>query len=299
MAQVSMNNQVQVKEQTQRVSGPWRDAWRSFRRNKSAVAGLTVILIFIVLALIAPLIAPYDYKAQELVQRLKAPGSTHWFGTDDLGRDLLSRTLYGARISLWVGFLSVIGSIAAGTVLGIVAGFYGKWLDMLISRIFDILLAFPAILLAIAIVAILGPSLQNALYAIAIVNVPTYGRLVRSRVLSLKNEEYITAARAIGVSDIRILARHIFPHTLTPIIVQGTLGVGTAIIEAAALGFLGMGAQPPSPEWGKMLSDSRQFIQLAPWTVFFPGISIMLTVLGFNLLGDGLRDVLDPKSQRK
>lgn len=247
------------------------------------------------IALLAPFIAPYGFKEQELVNRLKAPSADHWFGTDDLGRDMFTRILYGARISLWVGFFSVIGSIVVGTFLGILAGFYGKWIDMLISRMFDILLAFPSILLAIAIVAILGPSLQNALYAIAIVNIPTYGRLVRAKVLSLKSEEYITAARAIGMTNNRILLTHILPNSLTPIIVQGTLGIATAIIEAAALGFLGLGAQPPDPEWGKMLSDSRQFIQKAPWTVIFPGLSIMLTVLGFNLVGDGLRDVLDPR----
>lgn len=276
-------------------SGPWRDGIRSFMRNKTAVVGFAIVVFFIILALLAPLISPYDYKAQVLSERLQAPSATHWFGTDDLGRDILTRTLYGARISLWVGFVSVIGSIIIGTFLGILAGFYGRWVDMIISRVFDILLAFPAILLAIAIVAILGPSLQNALYAIAIVNIPTYGRLVRSRVLSLRQEEFITAARATGVRDARILFRHILPNSLTPIIVQGTLGVATAIIEAAGLGFLGMGAQPPEPEWGKMLSDSRQFIQTAPWTVIFPGVSILLTSLGFNLMGDGLRDTFDPR----
>lgn len=279
-------------------SGPWRDGIRSFMRNKTAVVGFAIVVFFIILALIAPLISPYDYKAQVLSERLQAPSAEHWFGTDDLGRDILTRTLYGARISLWVGFVSVIGSIIIGTFLGILAGFYGRWVDMLISRVFDILLAFPAILLAIAIVAILGPSLQNALYAIAIVNIPTYGRLVRSRVLSLRQEEFITAARATGVRDVRILFRHILPNSLTPIIVQGTLGVATAIIEAAGLGFLGMGAQPPEPEWGKMLSDSRQFIQTAPWTVIFPGVSILLTSLGFNLMGDGLRDTFDPRMKR-
>ncbi|KWX74890.1 peptide ABC transporter permease [Paenibacillus riograndensis] len=278
-----------------KVSGPWRDAWKAFRRNKTAMLGLCIIVFFVLVALLAPLIAPYGFKEQELVNRLKAPSAAHWFGTDDLGRDMFTRIIYGARISLWVGFFAVIGSIIAGTFLGILAGFYGKWIDMLISRLFDILLAFPSILLAIAIVAILGPSLQNALYAIAIVNIPTYGRLVRAKVLSLKSEEYITAARAIGMTNTRILLTHILPNSLTPIIVQGTLGIATAIIEAAALGFLGLGAQPPDPEWGKMLSDSRQFIQKAPWTVVFPGLSIMLTVLGFNLMGDGLRDVLDPR----
>ncbi|MEC0170604.1 nickel transporter permease [Paenibacillus graminis] len=278
-----------------KVSGPWRDAWKAFRKNKTAMLGLCIIVFFVLIALLAPLIAPYGFKEQELVNRLKAPSADHWFGTDDLGRDMFTRIIYGARISLWVGFFAVIGSIIAGTFLGILAGFYGKWMDMLISRLFDILLAFPSILLAIAIVAILGPSLQNALYAIAIVNIPTYGRLVRAKVLSLKSEEYITAARAIGMTNTRILLTHILPNSLTPIIVQGTLGIATAIIEAAALGFLGLGAQPPDPEWGKMLSDSRQFIQKAPWTVVFPGLSIMLTVLGFNLMGDGLRDVLDPR----
>ncbi|MGQ3477977.1 nickel transporter permease [Paenibacillus sp. TY11] len=280
------------------VSGPWRDAWRAFRHNKMAFVGLSIIIFFVIIALIAPWIAPFDYKEQNLVSRLQPPSAEHWFGTDDLGRDLLTRTLYGARISLWVGFLSVIGSMIVGTALGLIAGFYGKWADMAISRLFDILLAFPGILLAIAIVAILGPSLENALYAIAIVNVPTYGRLVRSKVLSVKTEEYITSARALGANNSRIILRYILPNSLTPIIVQGTLGIGTAIIEAAALGFLGLGAQPPEPEWGKMLSDSRQYIQNAPWTVIFPGISIMLTVLGFNLMGDGLRDVLDPRAKR-
>ncbi|MDQ0493926.1 nickel transporter permease [Paenibacillus brasilensis] len=280
------------------VSGPWRDALRAFQHNKMTFVGLSIIVFFIIIALIAPWIAPFDYKEQNLVSRLQSPSAEHWFGTDDLGRDLLSRTLYGARISLWVGFLSVIGSMIVGTALGLIAGFYGKWADMIISRLFDILLAFPGILLAIAIVAILGPSLENALYAIAIVNVPTYGRLVRSKVLSVKTEEYITSARALGANNARIILRYILPNSLTPIIVQGTLGIGTAIIEAAALGFLGLGAQPPEPEWGKMLSDSRQFIQNAPWTVIFSGISIMLTVLGFNLMGDGLRDVLAPRAKR-
>ncbi|GAB1157459.1 ABC transporter permease [Paenibacillus illinoisensis] len=295
MAKLSTNTGQSIEAVSAGASGPWREAWRTFRRNRLALAGLIIIVFFILLAFLAPYISPYDYKEQVLTDRLQAPSAEHWFGTDDLGRDVFSRVLHGARISLWVGFFSVIGSIIAGALLGLVAGFYGKWADMLISRLFDILLAFPGILLAIAIVAILGPSLQNALLAIAIVNIPTYGRLVRSRVLSLRQEEFITSARTLGANNMRILFRHILPNSLTPLIVQGTLGIGTAIIEAAALGFLGMGAQPPDPEWGKMLSDSRQFLQKAPWTLIFPGLSIMLTVLGFNLLGDGLRDTLDPK----
>lgn len=299
MAKLSTNTGASVDVATKSTSGPWREAWRTFRKNRLALAGLVIIVFFILIAFIAPYISPYDYKEQVLTDRLQAPSAEHWFGTDDLGRDVFSRVLHGARISLWVGFFSVIGSIIAGALLGLIAGFYGRWVDMFISRLFDILLAFPGILLAIAIVAILGPSLQNALLAIAIVNIPTYGRLVRSRVLSLRQEEFITSARTLGAGNARILFRHILPNSLTPLIVQGTLGIGTAIIEAAALGFLGMGAQPPDPEWGKMLSDSRQFIQKAPWTLIFPGLSIMLTVLGFNLLGDGLRDTLDPKMAKK
>ncbi|WP_103109078.1 ABC transporter permease [Brevibacillus reuszeri] len=284
---------LQVKDE--QVISPWREAWRTLRKNKLAMVGLAIIIFFVAIALFAPMIAPYPYDQGELVMKNKPPSEEHWFGTDYNGRDVLSRVVYGARISLWVGTFSVIGSVVAGTILGLLAGYYGRWIDMIISRVFDIMLAFPSILLAIAIVAILGPSLQNALLAIAIINIPTFGRLVRSRVLSLKEEEFVMAARAIGMKDSRILMQHILPNSLAPIIVTGTMGIATAIIEAAALGFLGLGAQAPEPEWGKMLSDSRQYIQKAPWTVIFPGLSIMLTVLGFNLIGDGLRDALDPR----
>ncbi|ANX10891.1 peptide ABC transporter permease [Fictibacillus arsenicus] len=274
---------------------PWKDAWRSFKKNKIALVGLSIVSFFILIAIFADLLAPYNYRDVNLSDKHISPSAEHWFGTDEFGRDILSRVIHGARISLWVGFFSVAGSVIVGSLLGIVAGYYGKWVDGIISRIFDILLAFPSILLAIAVVSVLGPSLKNALIAIAIINVPTFGRLLRSRVLSVKEEEYITAARAIGMSDTRILVHHILPNSLAPIIVQGTLAIATAIIEAAALGFLGMGAQPPTPEWGKMLADSKDFIIQAPWTVLFPGLAIMLTVLGFNLMGDGLRDALDPR----
>lgn len=277
-------------------STPWRDAWKRLRKRKSAMIGGGIIIFFVLLAIFAPLLTPYSYKEVNLSERFLQPFSEgHIFGTDDLGRDLFTRIVYGARISLRVGIIAVSGAITVGTTLGLLAGFYGRWVDTLISRIFDIMLAFPSILLAITIVTIIGQSLTNALIAITIVNIPTYGRLVRARVLSLKEEEFIVAARALGMKNKRIILHHLLPNSMTPIIVQGTLGVATAIIETAALGFLGLGAVPPTPEWGTMLADSRSYIQVAPWTVVIPGIAIMLVVLGFNLFGDGLRDALDPK----
>ncbi|MGE7692409.1 ABC transporter permease [Lysinibacillus sp. NPDC097214] len=279
----------------ERAAGPWREGWRSFKKSKISLVGAGIVLFFIILAIFGPKIAPEGMNEQNLSMRLLAPSSEHWFGTDDFGRDIFSRVIHGARISLWVGFFSVTLSVIVGSFLGIIAGYYGRWIDTIISRMFDILLAFPSILLAIAVVAVLGPSLQNALIAIAIINVPNFGRLIRSKVLSVKEEEYIVAAKAIGMRDSRILFSHILPNSMTPIIVQGTLAIATAIIEAAALGFLGLGAQAPAPEWGKMLADARIFLLKAPWTMIFPGLAIMLTVLGFNLMGDGLRDALDPK----
>lgn len=299
MAELAKNTaDITVRTVEEELTPPWKEACLSFYKNRLALAGLGIVIFFIILAIIAPLIAPYSFKEQVLADRMLPPSSKHWFGTDDFGRDIFSRILYGARISLWVGFFSVLGSVVAGTLLGIVAGYYGRWVDAIISRIFDIMLAFPSILLAIAVVSILGPSLQNALIAIAVINIPNFGRLVRSKVLSVKQEEYIMAARAVGMKDRRILLRHILPNSVSPVIVQATLAIATAIIEAAALGFLGMGAQAPTPEWGKMLADSKNYITQAPWTLFFPGVAIMLTVLGFNLMGDGLRDILDPKMKQ-
>jgi peptide/nickel transport system permease protein len=300
MAELARNeNPMQPIQQDEKPASPWRDAWRSFRKNKLALVGLGIVAFFVLLAVFAPWIAPEGIDDQKISSanyaKLEAPSGDYWFGTDDFGRDILSRVIYGARISLTVGFFAVMGSVIIGSILGIVAGYYGRWIDTIISRVFDILLAFPSILLAIAIVAVLGPSLKNALIAIAVINVPNFGRLVRSRVLSLKEEEYIMAAKAVGMKDKRILFQHILPNSFAPIIVQGTLAIATAIIETAALGFLGLGAKAPTPEWGTMLADSKDFITDAPWTMIFPGIAIMLTVLGFNLMGDGLRDALDPK----
>jgi len=287
--------QTDVIAKEDKVAGPWKEALRSFKKSKVAVVGAGIVFFFIIVALIGPWIAPQGINEQLLSDRLLKPSSAHWLGTDDFGRDILSRIIHGARISLSVGFFSVIGSIVAGSILGIVAGYYGKWIDGIISRIFDIMLAFPSILLAIAVVSVLGPSLQNALIAIAIINIPNFGRLIRSKVLSIKEEEYINSAKAIGMRDIRILFSHILPNSMAPVIVQGTLAIASAIIEAAALGFLGLGAQAPAPEWGKMLADARVNFINAPWTMIFPGFAIMLTVLGFNLMGDGLRDALDPR----
>ncbi|UOE96340.1 nickel transporter permease [Alkalihalobacillus sp. LMS39] len=289
-----MTKRMTTPEEMEAVS-PWKDAFRQLRKNRFAIIGFSIIVFFVLVAIIAPLLTSYTYAEQNVVNRLQPPSAEHWLGTDHLGRDIFTRIAYGARVSLMVGFFAVTGALVFGTLLGIIAGYYGRWVDMLISRIFDILLAFPSILLAIAIVAILGASLQNALIAIAIINIPIFGRLVRSKVISLREEEYIMAAKAQGMKNGRIILHHILPNSIAPIIVQSTLGFGTAILEAAALGFLGLGAQPPRPEWGQMLADSRDFLTLAPWTLVVPGVCIMLVVLGFNLMGDGLRDALDPK----
>lgn len=287
--------QPQMIEKEEPVRGPWLEAWASFKKSKSALVGSAIVLFFVIIAVLGPFIAPQGINEQNLSLRLQPPSAEFWFGTDDLGRDVFSRILHGARISLTVGLSAVLISAIVGSFLGVVAGYYGRWIDTIISRIFDIMLAFPSILLAIAVVSILGPSLQNALIAIAVINIPNFGRLIRSRVLSIKEEEYIQAAKAIGMKNSRILWKHILPNSMTPVVVQGTLAIATAIIEAAALGFLGLGAEAPQPEWGKMLADARMFLLNAPWAMIFPGLAIMLTVIGFNLMGDGLRDALDPK----
>lgn len=275
--------------------GFYQDAWRRLRRNRAALLGFLIVGAFAVAALLAPLVAPGDPIEQDLDARLLPPSATHWLGTDDLGRDLLTRIIYGGRVSLTVGIVSVGIALAAGTLAGLVAGFYGRWADSVTMRVMDVMLAFPATLLAIFIVGIRGPGLNNAMLAIGVINIPIFARLVRGSVLRLRAEEFVDAARALGAPASRILGRHILPNTLAPIIVQATLGVGAAILEAAGLSFLGLGAQAPTAEWGAMLTNTREFLRDAPWAATFPGIAILLTVVGFNLFGDGLRDALDPR----
>jgi peptide/nickel transport system permease protein len=283
---------------------------RTFLGNRSAVMGLSIIILLILVAVFADVIATHD----PLLSMIGIPGEVppiprkppciplfgceeplHYLGLDLNGRDIFSRIVHGARTSLFVGIAAVSFAIIVGTVIGLVSGYLGGWADNIIMRFMDVLLAFPALLLAITIVTIRGPGLQNALFAIAIISIPIYARLTRASVLSVKEQEFVTAVRALGANHRRIIFLHILPNSFTPLVVQGALGIGSAVLEAAALAFLGLGAQPPTPEWGQMLSESRNYVFTAPHMVFFPGIAIMITVLGFNLLGDGLRDVLDPQ----
>ena len=287
----------------------WQLTWHRLFRRKSAVVGMIILGTLIFIALTAQWIAPYDpiqvLLGKESVKSRQDPcihlfgcpadKPQHIMGIDGNVRDEYSRLLYGARLSLMIGLTTVTFAIIIGTILGALAGYFGGWLDNLIMRIMDVLLAFPSLLLAIAIVTVLGPGLQNALLAIGIVSIPAYARVVRASVLSVREMEYISATRALGGDTIQILFRRILPNALTPLIVQGTLGIATAILDAAALSFLGLGAQPPTPEWGSMLGAERNQVFTAPHLVFFPGIAIALTVLSFNLLGDGLRDALDPR----
>jgi len=282
-----------------RQQHPIVETWHNLLRNNSARAGLVILGFFALIFIFAPLIAPFDPEKDVLLSRPRTPPNAEYiFGLDLNGRDIFSRVLWGTRNSIPVGIFAVSISITSGTLLGLVAGYFGGWVDNLIMRVMDVQLAFPSLLLAIAIVTVLGPGLINALIAIAIVAIPTYARLTRASVLSLKEQEFVVAERALGAPSGRIMFLQILPNALTPIVVQGTLGVGTAVLDAAALSFLGLGAQPPAPEWGQMLSESINHVFTAPHMVFFPGFAIMLTVLGFNLLGDGLRDALDPRLNR-
>jgi peptide/nickel transport system permease protein len=274
---------------------PWRAAARRLRRNRGAIAGLYLVVALVVVALFAGRVAPYDPVKINPDSALQAPGRQFLLGTDTLGRDILSRLVHGARISLRVGLVSVGIAAALGTTLGLFAGYYGRWLDLGIMRFIDLLLAFPNVLLALAIIAILGPSIFNLMIAVGISATPAYARLVRGSVLSAKENTYVEAARAVGCDDRLIIWRHILPNVLAPLIVLSTLGMAGAILTGAALSFLGLGVQPPTPEWGVMLSDGRNYLRRAWWITTFPGVAIMLTVLAINMLGDGLRDALDPR----
>jgi peptide/nickel transport system permease protein len=280
----------------QRPSSLWRDSIYRLRKNRGAMAGLWCLVALAVVALFAQLISPYDPIEVHLVTALQPPSAAHLFGTDEFGRDILSRIIYGARVAFQIGVLAAVIALGIGVTLGLIAGFYGgRFIDSLIMRCVDVMLGFPYLLLAMIIVAILGPSLTNAMIAVGIVNVPMYARLVRGSVLSIREREYVQACQAVGGTDLRIVLKHILPNVLGPIIIQATLGVGQAIINAAGLSFLGLGAQPPAAEWGAMLASGREYILRAPWVGAFPGMAIFVMVLGFNLMGDGLRDALDPK----
>ncbi len=268
---------------------------RRLQQNVGAMLGLGVLAVLIVAALFAPWLAPADPLAVATTAQLLPPGPGHWAGTDLFGRDILSRLLYGGRVSLAVGVLAVLIAALPGTVLGLLAGYYGRWVDGAIMRLMDMLLAFPSMLLALAIVATLGPGLLNVMVAVGIAGIPNYTRLVRGSVLAVRKRWYIRAARAVGCRDSRIILRHVLPNVFAPIVVLATLDVAWAILNASSLSFLGLGAQPPTPEWGAMLSEGRGYLRQAPWITAAPGLLIMLTVLSINLLGDGLRDALDPR----
>lgn len=276
-------------------SSQWKDVcWRLWQ-NKAAMAGLLVLVLLVLCAIFADVIAPYGIDDQDLSRRFIRPCKEFPMGTDNFGRDIFSRIIYGTRISLRVGLFATAISAIAGTILGAVSGYYGKTIDNIIMRVVDVMLAIPSILLAISIAAALGPGLRNVMIAISIGSIPSFARMVRASALTVKEQEYIEAARSIGASDLRIITRHILPNCMAPIIVQATMGVAGAILSTSGLSFIGLGISPPTPEWGAMLSNGRQYIRDAGYIVLFPGLVIMVTILAINLLGDGLRDALDPR----
>ncbi|MBS1253416.1 MAG: Glutathione transport system permease protein GsiD [Anaerolineales bacterium] len=271
------------------------EAWHRFRQQRPAMLGLIILLMLVLAAIAAPLLTSYDPDKQKLVDVLIHPNAPHPLGTDHLGRDVLARLLYGGRLSLMIGLLAVGIGLLVGMPLGAVSGYYGGWVDMIVQRVADILLSFPSILLALSLVAVLGVGLRNVIISVGVSAVPRFIRIVRGSVLTIREQTYVEAARAVGVKDHTILRRHILINALAPVIVQATLSLGSAILTAAGLGFLGLGVQPPTAEWGAMLGEGRQYIFSASYMATFPGIAIFLAVLGFNLMGDGLRDALDPR----
>jgi peptide/nickel transport system permease protein len=287
-----------IETVTPQVADGSRDgsrAWRKMKANKSALAGLFIILFFALLAVAAPLLPVPDPLATSWSAIRKAPSAAHWLGTDDIGRDILSRMIFGARASLMAGVFSVAIAVGIGVPFGLVAGYFGGWVDMVISRVTEAFLAMPFLITAIALAAFLGPSLVNAMIAIGLSAMPIFVRLTRGQVLSVKTEDYVEGARSVGLGHLDIMLRYILPNILPPIIVQATLTIATAIIAEASLSFLGLGQQPPAPSWGSMLNIAKNFLSQAPWMAMWPGAAIFLVVIGFNLLGDGLRDALDPR----
>lgn len=281
-----------------RSDAEWRRVFRSLKKNKGAMVGMFITIIMVLVALFAPLIAPYDPVDQAVLNALKPPSFQHPLGTDELGRDMLSRIIYGARISMRVGLIAVGIAGTLGVLFGVIAGYRGGWADFAIMRAVDLMMAFPGILLALAIMAILGPGITNVMIAVGISATPSYIRVARGAVLVVREIEYVQSARAIGCRSFRIMFRHVLPNILAPVIVLATTGVAGAILSAAGLSFLGLGVQPPMPEWGAMLTFSRLYLSMAPWTAVFPGLAIMVVVMGINMFGDGLRDALDPKMRR-
>jgi peptide/nickel transport system permease protein len=276
---------------------PSARAWRRLQQRRSAMVGLVVMVVLVLVAVFAPLIAPFDPAQQSWTAVRKPPSWQHWFGTDESGRDLFSRVVFGARASLLAGVISVSIALGIGVPIGLLAGYRGGWIDALVSRITDAMLACPFLILAIALAAFLGPSLTNAMIAIGVTATPIFVRLTRGQVMAVKVEDYVEAARAVGNSAVRIAFRHILPNILPALLVQATLAIATAIIAEASLSFLGLGQQPPAPSWGSMLNTAQRFLTNAPWMAIWPGLAIFLAVLSFNLLGDGLRDALDPKER--
>ena len=276
---------------------PGTRAWRRLLKRKSAVFGLIVIVLFILIAVLAPLIAPYDPTQQAWTSIRKPPSLQHWLGTDESGRDLFSRVIFGARASLLAGVVSISIALGLGVPIGLLAGYGGKWIDAVIGRITDAMLACPFLILAIALAAFLGPSLENAMIAIGLAATPIFVRLTRGQVMAVKVEDYVEAARAVGNPPLRIAVRHILPNIMPALIVQATISIATAIIAEASLSFLGLGQQPPAPSWGSMLNTAQRFLTNAPWMAIWPGLAIFLVVLSFNILGDGLRDALDPRER--
>jgi peptide/nickel transport system permease protein len=284
-----------VADDEVRGERPWRRAVRRLAQRRAALAGLAVVVFFIALAVSAPLMAPYDPLATDWLMVRKAPSAAHWFGTDEIGRDVLARIVWGSRASLLAGLVSVSLALAAGVPLGLVSGYLGGIVDGTLMRLIDAMLAIPFLILAIALAAFLGPSLTNAMIAIGVSQTPIFARLTRGQVLAVKHEDYIEAARAVGNPHRRIVLFHIFPNIVPPLLVQATLAAAAAIIAEASLSFLGLGQQPPSPSWGSMLNTAKNFMSQAPWMAFWPGLAIFSLVLSLNLFGDGLRDALDPR----